>query len=212
MLAPRNEATVWPAFAVSSSVIVVSDGADAVRTGASLVPVMVTTKVLGRYPAIAIVDRNRVGQRQDLALRQIIERRRGRRERQIDRAGRRTGILGHRAWRHQRDQRGSVERKARGGRRSPPPPVTVALWPTSVRSTSVNVTGMVAVSGAVSVCSVRFCCAMSAITGASSVPLTVIDEGLRRYAAIAIVDRNRVGERQDLALRQIIERGRGRRE
>ena len=44
MLAPRNEATVWPAFAVSSSVIVISDGADAVRTGASLVPVMVIVK------------------------------------------------------------------------------------------------------------------------------------------------------------------------
>ena len=36
-------------------------------------PVTMMTKVFGRHPAIAIVDHNRVGQRQDFALRQIID-------------------------------------------------------------------------------------------------------------------------------------------
>ena len=50
MLSPTNEPTVCPVLAVSSSVIVKSDGADAARTGASLVPVMVTVKVCGVIP------------------------------------------------------------------------------------------------------------------------------------------------------------------
>ena len=56
-------------------------------------------------------------------------------------------------------------------------------WPISVRSTSVNVTGIVAVSAEVSACSVRFCCAMLAITGASLVPVTVTTKSsaLRRH-------------------------------
>ena len=53
-------------------------------------------------------------------------------------------------------------------------PVTAAVWPVLVRSRSVKVTGMVDVSAAVSVRSVRSFWAMAAMVGASLVPVTVM--------------------------------------
>ena len=53
-------------------------------------------------------------------------------------------------------------------------PVTVAVCPTSLRSTSLNVTGMVAVSRLVSICSLRSVCPIAPTTGASLVPVMVM--------------------------------------
>ena len=72
-------------------------------------------KVPGRDAAIVVVDRHGVFQRQNLALRQIVER--GRRRREM--TGRPSRTWSRRPWSrarpYQRDQRGLVEREARGG-------------------------------------------------------------------------------------------------
>ena len=52
-------------------------------------------------------------------------------------------------------------------------PVILAVWPMSVRSTSVKVTGMEAVSAAVFVCSLKLVATMALMVGASFVPVAV---------------------------------------
>ena len=82
--------TVGPAGAATITVCTAGSTSPTID-GASLVPVTVTTTSCDVTPPSRSSTSHRVGQRQDLALRQIVERGRGRGERQIDRAGRGAG-------------------------------------------------------------------------------------------------------------------------
>ena len=171
--------------------------------GVSLVPVTVTTNVRGVTPPWTSSICYRVGQRQDFALRKIIERGRGRGERQVDRRRPWSRRPGHSAS-APRDQRGLVEREAAGG---------AGRRRVDMRCAVADIGQIVIGESAPESCRQRrgigllgeICARSRADDGRVVAAGDGDDDVLRGDAAMMVVDLYRVGQRDDLAIGKIVE-------